>query len=252
MDTCANFFSVILDLRRTKERMKILIIIPAYNEQKNLEHVIGNLQSAVPDMDYLIINDCSRDDTEKLCKEKGYNFISLPINLGIGGGVQTGYKYAWEYGYDIAVQHDGDGQHDPEYMKAVIDPLLRGQADIAIGSRFLERKGFQSSAFRRLGIKFLSSLVWLCCGAKVKDVTSGFRAVNREYIRFYAEEYPSDYPEPEAIVTASLNGARIKEVPVMMRERENGVSSINLKKSVYYMIKVSVAIIVCRLTNRRK
>ena len=232
--------------------MKVLIIIPAYNEQDNLENVINNLQTTVPEMDYLIVNDCSKDNTALLCKEKGYNFVSLPINLGIGGGVQTGYKYALENGYDIAVQHDGDGQHDPAYLKNVIAPIIDGKADITIGSRFLEKEGFQSSSTRRMGIKILSTLIQICCGTKVKDVTSGFRAVNKEYIKFYAEDYPSDYPEPEAIVTASLNGARIQEIPVIMKERENGVSSINLKKSIYYMIKVSIAIVICRLTNRRK
>ncbi len=232
--------------------MKVLIIIPAYNEQKNLENVVYNLKKAVPEMDYLIIDDCSRDSTAEICKKNGYNFVSLPINLGIGGGVQTGYKYALEHNYDIAIQHDGDGQHDPAYIKKVVQPLIDGQADITIGSRFIEKEGFQSSISRRIGIKFLSKLIQICCGARVKDVTSGFRAVDKEYIRFYAEEYPSDYPEPEAIVSASLNGARIQEIPVVMKERENGVSSINLKRSIYYMIKVSIAIVICRLTHRRR
>lgn len=232
--------------------MKILIIIPAYNEAENIEKVIENLQKSVPQMDYLIINDCSKDNTILLCKKNHYNFLSLPINLGIGGGVQAGYKYALEHGYEIAIQHDGDGQHDPEYIENVIQPILNGQADITIGSRFLKKEGFQSSVTRRVGIKFLSKLIQVCCGAKVQDVTSGFRAVNHKYITFYAADYPSDYPEPEAIVTAKLDGARIQEIPVIMRERQNGVSSINLKRSIYYMIKVSIAILICRLTNRRR
>lgn len=232
--------------------MKVLVIIPAYNESRNIENVVKNLEITVPQMDYLIVNDCSKDNTVKICEKNSYNFISLPINLGIGGGVQTGYKYALEYDYDIAIQHDGDGQHDSAYIEKVIEPILDGQADIAIGSRFIEKDGFQSSATRRFGINFLSKLIQLCCGVKVKDVTSGFRAVNRKYIEFYASDYPSDYPEPEAIVSASLNGARIQEIPVVMHERQNGVSSINLKKSIYYMVKVSIAIVICRLTNRRK
>ena len=232
--------------------MKVLIIIPAYNESKSIENVVKNLKAIVPQMDYLIINDCSKDNTVEICKQNNYNFVSLPINLGIGGGVQTGYKYALEHDYDIVIQHDGDGQHDPMYIEKVIAPILEGQADITIGSRFIEKDGFQSSATRRFGINFLSKLIQLCCRTKIKDVTSGFRAVNRNYIRFYASDYPIDYPEPEAIISASLNGARIKEIPVVMHERENGVSSINLKRSIYYMIKVSIAIIICRLTNRRK
>ena len=192
------------------------------------------------------------DNTIEVCEKNNYNFISLPINLGIGGVIQTGYKYALKYGYDIAIQHDGDGQHDPAYIGKTIQPILEGKADIVIGSRFLEKKGFQSSTTRRAGIAFLSKLIQLCCRAKIKDVTSGFRAVNHKYIQFYVSDYPSDYPEPEAIVSASLNGARIQEIPVVMHERQNGVSSINLRKSIYYMIKVSIAIIICCFTYRRK
>ena len=232
--------------------MKTLIIIPAYNEAGNIKNVVDDLAANCPQYEYIIINDSSKDGTESVCKQNNYNYISLPINLGIGGGVQTGYKYALEHGYDIAVQHDGDGQHDPAYIEKVIQPILDGKADIVIGSRFLLGEGFQSSASRRAGIRFLSALIRVSCGARVKDVTSGFRAVNGRYIKFYAEDYPSDYPEPEAIVTASLNGAGIREVPVVMRERENGVSSINLKRSVYYMMKVSIAILICRITGRRK
>lgn len=242
---------------KAKERtkfynMKVLIIIPAYNEAENIENVVKQLRAVVSDMDYIIVNDCSKDNTIKVCEEKGYNYLSLPINLGIGGGVQMGYKYAMEQGYDIAVQHDGDGQHDPAYIEKVIKPIVDGEADIAIGSRFIDKAGFQSSGIRRMGIRFLSRLIKFCCGTEVLDVTSGFRAVNRKYIEYYAENYPTDYPEPEAIVEASLNGARIVEIPVVMKERENGVSSINAWRSIYYMIKVSCAILVCRITNRRK
>lgn len=232
--------------------MKTLVVIPAYNEEQNIDKVIKNLKDKAPYVDYLIINDCSKDGTEKLCRQQGYNYISLPINLGIGGGVQAGYKYALEQEYDIVVQHDGDGQHDPAYIKDVIEPIEDGEADIVIGSRFINKEGFQSTGSRRIGIKILSLLIKICSGANIKDVTSGFRAVNRQYIEFYSHYYPADYPEPEAIADASLNGARIKEIPVIMKERESGVSSINLKRSIYYMIKVSLAIVICRLTTRRK
>ena len=231
--------------------MKVLVIIPAYNEQDSIISVIDKLKKDCPKADYVVINDCSKDKTLQVLSENHANYVNLPLNLGIGGGVQTGYKYAMKNGYDIAIQIDGDGQHDTAYLKNVIEPIEKGEADIVIGSRFINKEGFQSSGMRRLGINFLSVLIKICCGTKVLDVTSGFRAVNRTYICEYAKEYPVDYPEPEAIVKASLSGACIKEVPVIMKERESGTSSISPLKSVYYMIKVSLAIIVCRLTHKK-
>lgn len=239
-------------LQEESEVMKVLVIIPAYNEGKNIEAMITELQRETPDMDYVIINDGSTDKTAEICLKNKYNMVSLPINLGIGGGVQTGYLYARKNHYDIAIQMDGDGQHDPAYIHALIEPIVNGEADVVIGSRFLVKEGFQSSKARRAGIAFLSRLIQLCTRVHVKDATSGFRAVNRKFILEYARQYPIDYPEPEAIVYAALRGAKIKEVPVVMRERENGVSTINFTRSVYYMIKVSIAILVCRLSKRRK
>lgn len=231
---------------------KILVIIPAYNEQDSIINVINKLKNDCPRADYVVINDCSKDNTLSVLKENNTSFVNLPINLGIGGGVQTGYKYALENGYDIAIQIDGDGQHDTAYLDKVIAPIEEGVADIAIGSRFIDKEGFQSSGMRRAGIKFLSALIKICCGTKVRDVTSGFRAVNRKYIKMYAYDYPTDYPEPEAIVQASVDSARIAEIPVIMKERETGQSSIYAWKSIYYMIKVSLAIIICRISKRRK
>lgn len=231
------------------EKMKTLIIIPAYNEEASIETVIQQLYLDCKDVDYIVINDCSKDNTLKVLKNCNASYVNLPLNLGIGGGVQTGYKYAMQNGYDIAVQIDGDGQHDTSYLKKLIEPIENGEADIVIGSRFIDKQGFQSSGMRRAGIRFLSSLIRVCCGKRVHDVTSGFRAVNRRYIELYAQEYPVDYPEPEAIVKAALTGARIFEIPVIMKERENGSSSISSWKSIYYMIKVSLAIILCRLSN---
>lgn len=232
--------------------MKTLIIIPAYNEQDNIENVVSKLQEYAPFADYLIINDCSKDNTEIICKRNNYNYLNIPVNLGIGGGVQAGYKYAYENDYDIVIQHDGDGQHDPKYIKDVIEPIERDEADIVIGSRFINKEGFQSTLLRRSGIIFLSRLIKICTSVKIKDVTSGYRAVNRKYIKIYAEAYAQDYPEPEAIVAAAMRGGRIKEVPVVMHERKGGQSSIHSWKSVYYMIKVSIAIILYRLTFNRK
>ena len=173
--------------------------------------------------------------------------MSNPVNLGIGGTVQGGYIYALKNGYDIAIQVDGDGQHDVSYLKNMIAPIKKEEADIVIGSRFIKKQGFQSSVCRRFGINFLSSLIKFCTGIKIRDVTSGFRAVNRKFIEVYAKDYPQDYPEPEAIVTGVMHGAKVKEIPVMMKERLGGTSSIYSWKSGYYMIKVSLAIIICRI-----
>ena len=227
---------------------KVLIVIPAYNEEENIERVVDNIIENYPKYDYVVINDGSTDNTEGICRKRKYNFLNLPINLGIGGAVQTGYKYAKDKGYDIAVQIDGDGQHDIAYLENMLQYLINDEADIVIGSRFIEFEGFQSSAARRTGIKILSTLIFMCTGCKVRDVTSGFRAVNKRFIDTYARSYPNDYPEPEAIVAAVMQGGKIVECPVIMREREKGKSSINFVKSIYYMIKVTLAILVCRLS----
>ena len=227
---------------------KVLLIIPAYNEAENIEKVVDNLIENFPQYDYIVVNDGSRDDTRNVCRKRGYQYLNLSINLGIGGAVQTGYKYAQDKGYDIAVQIDGDGQHDIAYLEKMLPYLESGEADVVIGSRFIEKEGFQSSTTRRTGIKILSSMIWLCTGCKIKDVTSGFRAVNKRFIDIYSVNYPMDYPEPEAIVSAVMHGGIVKECPVVMRERENGTSSINFMKSIYYMIKVTLAIIVCRIS----
>ena len=225
-----------------------MLIIPAYNEAENIEHVVENLIKNFPQYDYVVVNDGSTDGTDKLCEEKGYELLNLPINLGIGGAVQTGYRYALKRDYDIAVQLDGDGQHDAAYVENIIKPLTDGRADVVIGSRFLKKEGFQSSGSRRAGINLLSVLIRLCTGKQIRDVTSGFRAVNRRFIEIYAKDYPSDYPEPEAIITAVMHRGRITEVPVVMKEREKGTSSINFRRAVYYMIKVTLAILVKRIS----
>ena len=232
--------------------MKILVIIPAYNESKSIEKVLMELEKNNPTIDYLVINDCSKDNTKEVLKSINANYLDLPLNLGIGGGVQSGYIYAKENNYDIAIQLDGDGQHDSSYIKDAIKPIIENKADCVIGSRFLNNEGFQSSFMRRVGIKFLSSLIKFCCGVKIYDVTSGFRAVNKELIDLFAFDYATDYPEPEAIVSASVNGFRLKEVPVVMRERNDGESSIKSYKSIYYMIKVSIAIIIKKLSGSKR
>lgn len=231
--------------------MKVLLIIPAYNESQNIEKLIQEIRN-YPQYDYVVINDCSRDDTKAILEKISANYIDLGVNLGIGGAVQTGYKYAFDNGYDIAIQVDGDGQHDITYVSKFVEALTNDECDIAIGSRFILKEGFQSSVSRRIGISILSMLINICCGCKIYDVTSGFRAVNKKYIQVYMSNYPQDYPEPEAIISAVRGGGRIKEIPVVMKERENGKSSIRAGKSLYYMIKVSLAIIICRLGCRQE
>ena len=233
--------------------MKVLVIIPCYNEEENIERVVSDLRRAAPDVDYLIVNDCSTDRSAAICRENGFSYLSLPINLGIGGGVQSGYLYAKENDYDITVQMDGDGQHDPSYLQTVIAPVARGELDMCIGSRFLKKEGFQTSFMRRMGIRILSTLLRVLCGVRILDVTSGFRACSKELTAFYAENYAQDYPEPEAIITAVLAGYRVGEAPVQMRERMGGASSINALKSIYYMVKVTISLVVFRIiTPKRK
>ena len=228
--------------------MKTLIIIPAFNEEGSIEKVVNNLTEKFPQYDYLVVNDGSTDGTKNICNGNGYQVVNLVINMGIGGAVQTGYRYARDNHYDIAVQIDGDGQHDVSFLAEMIKLIEENNADVVIGSRFVEKEGFQSSQMRRVGINFLSILAWVLTGVRVKDITSGYRVINRRLINIFAEDYPSDYPEPEAMVIAAVHGGRIVEYPVVMRERENGESSITLKKSVYYMIKVTLAMLIRRLS----
>lgn len=232
--------------------MKTLVIIPCYNEEENIVRTVERLIRTCPDVDYLVVNDCSTDGSERLLRERGFNHVTLPVNLGIGGGVQTGYRYAVEHGYDIAVQMDGDGQHDPAYLHTVVAPVAAGTLDMCIGSRFITKEGFQTSFLRRFGIGILSALIFVLSGKRVKDVTSGFRATGREMTAYFADHYASDYPEPEAIMAATLNGFTVGEAPVVMEERLGGVSSIRSFKSAYYMIKVSLALIVDRISIRQK
>lgn len=227
--------------------MRVLIIIPAYNEEKSILSTVESVKEL--GYNYIVINDGSKDNTELICRQNDLNFVSLPINLGIGGGVQTGYKYALENDYDIAVQIDGDGQHNPAFIKEVIEPIIQKECDMVIGSRFAinDKNGFKSTFFRRLGINFLSFTIKIVASINIKDVTSGFRAVNRNLIHLFAEQYAQDFPEPESIVLAVQNNYSVIEIPVVMNERQHGVSSINPMKSIYYMVKVSLAIVLSKI-----
>lgn len=227
--------------------MKKLIIIPAYNEEANIVKTVESIERDAVGFDYIVINDCSTDRTKEICEEHGFHYVDLPINLGIGGAVQTGYKYAWENGYDMAVQVDGDGQHDPEFLELMAEYLEIYQVDMVIGSRFIEKQGFQSSGMRRVGIRFFSGLIRLMTGKTITDPTSGLRMAGRNVIELFSKDYPRDYPEPESVVAILRKGLKVAEVPVIMREREGGVSSISMKKSVYYMVKVTLAILIERI-----
>lgn len=227
--------------------MKSLIIIPAYNEEACIENTVRDIMKNAPDFDYIVINDCSRDRTQEICQNNHFNHINLPINLGIGGAVQTGYKYAVAHDYDFAVQVDGDGQHDPRFLQQMLDVMKEKQLDMLIGSRFIDKKGFQSSSLRRTGIRYFTWLIHLLTGQTITDPTSGLRMINRDIIQIFAKDYPRDYPEPESIVAILKRKKKVQEIPVIMRARAGGVSSISPLNSIYYMIKVTIAILIERI-----
>ena len=222
--------------------IKSIVIIPAYNEEKSIVKTVQDICEHAPEFDYVIINDCSTDHTLSVCRKHHLHVLNLPVNLGIGGAVQTGFLYAHKNGYDYAVQFDGDGQHDAQYLQKMRDYMIEQNADMLIGSRFLEKEGFQSTGMRRFGIRYFSALIKLLTGQKITDPTSGMRMINRDILAMYSESYPKDYPEPESVVAIINSGKKVMEYPVIMRKRMEGTSSISPLKSVYYMIKVSLAI----------
>lgn len=221
--------------------MKVLIIIPAYNEEKSIYSVVSNVKLNNPNTDIVVINDGSSDNTFSEAKRAGANVITLPQNLGIGGAVQCGYIFADRMNYDLAVQIDGDGQHDSSELSKLIDEMERTQVDMVIGSRFIEHTNYKPSFFRSAGIKYFSTIVSALCGNEYHDTTSGYRLVNREGIKLFAEYYPQDYPEVETIVYACRKGLNVREFKVNMKERCLGKSSITPVKSIYYIIKVTLA-----------
>ena len=200
--------------------MKKLVIIPAFNEEGNLEKTIKDIKDNAPDFDYVIINDCSTDKTLEMCRRHGFSYLNLPVNLGIGGAVQTGYRYAYYHGYDIAVQFDGDGQHSASHLEDMVTTLIDTESDMVIGSRFIEKEGFQSSGLRRIGIKYFTGLIKLLTGKKITDPTSGMRMVNKKLLEKFTDEYPKDYPEPESVVTILSEKYKVTEIPVVMNEKK--------------------------------
>ncbi len=232
--------------------MKVLMIIPAYNEELSIENTIKKItkynNESINKIDYVIINDGSTDNTRQICEKNNYNVINLIYNLGIGGAVQTGYKYAIKNNYDVAIQFDGDGQHDENYIDSLVKEIEKG-ANFVIGSRFIDSLSeFKSSNTRRVGIKILSILIKICTGKKIFDPTSGFRVADKEVIKLFVNYYPTEYPEPESTTNLIKKGLNVKEIPVKMHEREFGESSIRPLKSLYYMFSVCLSIIIASIS----
>jgi glycosyltransferase involved in cell wall biosynthesis len=224
--------------------LRRIAIVPALNEERSIGGVIAEIRAADPEFEVIVIDDGSTDRTSTVAAKNGAQVITLPFNVGIGGAVQTGYLYARDHGFDLAVQVDGDGQHDPGEIARLLDPILDGRADMVVGTRFAEGGGYRGTRLRRIGIHLFAAIVSLMVRARVTDTTSGFRAVNRKAIRLFAADYPHDYPEVEATVLLARHRLKMVEVPVQMRVRETGNSSITAFQSVYYMIKVLLALFI--------
>ena len=234
---------------------KVLLIIPAYNEDANIRHtcqvIIDYNKKHHTNYDFIVINDSSSDATGQILDEDRLPHVDHIYNLGIGGALQTGYKYARDHGYDIAVQFDGDGQHDIGSVEALIQPIESGGADLVIGSRFITKTGrFRSTFARRVGIKLISDYMKLLTGRRVTDTTSGFRACDRKLIHEFANNYPSEYPEPVTTTFCLLHHDRVVEVPVEMNARTAGSSSIHTWKKAYYMINVFITLLVVKIRGR--
>ena len=224
--------------------LRRLAVVPALNEEATIGLVIDEIRAFDQGFDVVVVDDGSTDRTAGIAADRGAYVVRLPFNLGIGGAVQTGYRFAFEHSYDIAVQIDGDGQHDPSQLPAILGPVLAGEADLCVGSRFAGGRGYRSSFTRRVGIRLFARVVSAVVRQKVTDTTSGFRAVNRKGIALFAADYPHDYPEVEATVMCVKHKLTLREVPVEMRERGGGASSITALRSIYYMTKVLLAIFV--------
>jgi len=227
-----------------RSRLRSIAIVPAHNEEASLGALLAELRVAEPDLAVVVINDGSTDGTARVAAAAGAPVVTLPFNVGIGGTVQTGYQYALEHGFEVAIQVDGDGQHDPTEIGRVLEPIFDDRADLVVGTRFVSGGGYRGTRVRRVGIHIFARVVSLMVGQRVSDTTSGFRAVNRKALRLFAGEYPHDYPEVESIVLLSRHGLRMLEVPVRMRVRETGSSSITALRAAYYMIKVLLALFI--------
>jgi glycosyltransferase involved in cell wall biosynthesis len=224
--------------------LKRCAIVPALNEEGSIVSVIEGIRAFDPGFEIVVVADGSTDRTPQMAEAAGATVLRLPFNLGIGGAVQTGFRYAYENGFQLAVRLDGDAQHDPQELPSILAPVLADEADICVGSRFAGEASFRSTRSRRLGIRILAQAVSLLVRRRLTDPTSGFQALNRHAIRLFAADYPHDYPEVEATVMCFRHKLRLVEAPVRMRERSSGSSSITALRSIYYMVKVLLAIFV--------
>ena len=235
-----------------KKKQDVLIIIPVYNESASIGKLIYKLSSKYPEYDILVVNDSSTDKSGEIAEStQKTSVIHLPINLGIGGCVQTGFKYAKKHNYKFALQFDGDGQHKVEEIKKLIKPLRKKEVDVVIGSRFnVHNSSFKTDIARRIGIKIFEFLSYLLIRQHITDHTSGFRSYNKKAINFLADNYPTDFPEPEVVILLGRNRFIIKEVFTQMQKRQGGVSSIPLTKGPYYMIKVILSMLMASMRSR--
>jgi glycosyltransferase involved in cell wall biosynthesis len=233
-----------LRVDRRVAALRRIAVIPALNEEDSIAGVIAEVHAADPGFEVIVIDDGSTDRTAERAAAAGAHVVSHPFNLGIGGAVQTGLMYARDHGFDVAVQVDADAQHDPAEIERLLVPIVEDRADLVVGSRFLNGRRYRPPFARRVGIKLFAGLVSLIVRQRLTDTTSGFRAMNRRGILLFADDYPHDYPEVEANVLVFKHRLRLAEVPVCMRNRINGASSINFRMSAYYMIKVSLALFV--------
>lgn len=229
------------------EKTKIAVIIPAFNEEEAIGPLLQELKKELPEVDIVVINDGSSDGTEQIARNEDVNLLNLPCNLGVGSAIQAGYKLTFEKGYDIVVRIDGDGQHPPEEISKLIAAITAEDVDLIIGSRYIEKSSFGNTTLRSFGIKLLALFLSIICRAKITDPTSGFWVIKRNLLYYFCNDYPYEYPEPEAIALMRRHGYSYKEIPVRFRARIAGKSTIRGWGSVYYMIKVGLALIVDRI-----
>ena len=240
------------NIEKELQKARILVIIPAHNEEDNIVHTIKEIKEKASYVDILVVNDGSSDRTSEIAMNNGVKVANQPFNMGIGAAVQTGFKIASEEGYDIAIQIDADGQHNPSYIPKLCEPILRGDADIVIGSRYKEKSEYRTSRVRLSGIKFFSWLTSLIIKQKITDTTSGLRALNKDAYSLFSEEYPTDFPDAEAIILLGYRRFRISEIPIEMRNRSGGISFFSIPKLLYYPFKNLLAIVCTVLRERRR
>ena len=240
------------NIEKELQKARILVIIPAHNEEDNIVHTIEEIKEKAGYVDILVVNDGSTDRTSEIAANNEVKVANQPFNMGIGAAVQTGFKIASEEGYEIAIQIDADGQHNPSYIPKLCEPILRGDADIVIGSRYKEKSEYRTSRVRLSGIKFFSWLTSLIIKQKITDTTSGLRALNKDVYSLFSEEYPTDFPDAEAIILLGYRGFQIAEIPIEMRNRSGGISFFSIPKLLYYPFKNLLAIVCTVLRERRR